>query len=87
VEEPARRRAVTLHVQGRDFAGAAEATTDEGEVARVLEMMLREYKSYARYVGLKPKDRADRTQIERVTRERIAIRARPEREEKSSDRV
>jgi hypothetical protein len=52
--------------------------TDEEGVARVLEMMLREYPSYGGFVGLRPGDSVERTQIEEVARERVVIRARLE---------
>ena len=67
---------VTLRVEGRDYPGLAEAVTDEEEVARVLEMMLRAYPSYGRFVGMKSGERMDRTRIEEVARERVVIRAR-----------
>ena len=45
---------VTLRIRGREYVGVAEAVTDEAEVARVLQMMLKEYPGYGKYVGLHP---------------------------------
>jgi len=57
---------VTLRLEERDYPG----------VARVLEMMLREYPSYGRFVGLKSGDHVGRVQIEEIARERVVIRCR-----------
>ena len=69
---------VTLQIQGREYAGVAEAMTDETEVARVLEMMLREYPGHGKYVGLRPNSdgQVDRAQLQKVARQRVAVRAR-----------
>src|SRR5919199_3705683 len=45
---------VTLRIRGREYIGVAEAVTNEAEVARVLQMMLKEYPGYGKYVGLHP---------------------------------
>jgi hypothetical protein len=68
---------VTLQIQGREYACVAEAITDETEVARVLEMMLRKYPGYGKYMGLHPDSdgQVDRAQLQKVARQRVVVRA------------
>ena len=72
---------VTLRIRGREYVGVAEAVTDEAEVARVLQMMLKEYPGYGKYVGLRPdpEGQIDRAQLRKVARERVVVRVRLER--------
>ncbi len=71
---------VTLRIRGREYVGVAEAVTDEAEVARVLQMMLKEYPGYGKYVGLRhnPEGQIDRAQLRKVARERVVVRVRLE---------
>jgi deazaflavin-dependent oxidoreductase (nitroreductase family) len=70
---------VTLLIKGREYTGVAEAITDETEVVRVLEMMLREYPSYGKYIGVKlgTDGHTNHREITKAARERVAVRAWP----------
>ncbi len=67
---------VTLRVKGRELAASGEAATDEAEVTRVLEVLLREQPGYGKYIGL-GRGPASRTGLARLARERVVVRARP----------
>ena len=77
VEEPPGWRACHPAGKGREYAGVAEAITDEMEVTRILKMMLREHPGYGKYIGAKlgTDDRANRKEVENVARERVVVRA------------
>ena len=67
---------VRLRIRGKEYEGVGEAITDEGEVTRVLELLLGEQPGYGRYVGLGAGG-AEPSEVRRVARGRVAIRARP----------
>ncbi len=67
---------VRLRVRGKEYEGVGESITDEGEVTRVLELLLEEQPGYGRYVGLGAGG-AEPAEVRRIARGRVAIRARP----------
>jgi deazaflavin-dependent oxidoreductase (nitroreductase family) len=84
---------VTLRVKGEEHPAFGEAMTEEAEVKRVLESMLREHPGYGRHVGLKggrvdrarivegrPGARRDPGQVRRAWK-RVAMVQRPSRKE------
>jgi deazaflavin-dependent oxidoreductase (nitroreductase family) len=79
---------VTLRVKGREYKGIGEAVTHEEEVARVLEMMAREFPRYGKYAGIEtgPDGQIGRAQLEKVARERVVVRARLDHTEGSNSR-
>ena len=67
---------VRLRVRGKEYEGVGESITDEGEVTRILELLLEEQPGYGRYVGLGAGG-AEPAEVRRVARGRVVIRARP----------
>ncbi len=67
---------VRLRVRGKEYEGVGESITDEGEVTRVLELLLEEQPGYGRHVGLGTGG-AEPAEVRRIARGRVAIRARP----------
>lgn len=76
---------VRLRVRGKECEGIGEAITDEGEVTRVLGLLLGEQPGYGRYVGLGAGG-ADPAEVRRAARKRVAIRARPKSREREVSR-
>ncbi|MCA1730351.1 MAG: nitroreductase family deazaflavin-dependent oxidoreductase [Actinobacteria bacterium] len=67
-----------LRVKGKEHAAFGEAVTDEAEVARVMEMMTRQFPRYGKYAGIEtyPDGRLDPADLEKASRERMVVRAR-----------